>query len=172
MNRILFRGFSLIELLVVVVLLVLAGTMAVPAFGVFIERSRATAVADQLQAHLNFARASGVSLHRDIEVCGSSNGVDCDHAWGKGWIIQSSVSDGPLRLNRLGEREHLRWSGFRQSIRFKNNGTAPMGNGRFYICNDQSEVVWQLVINRQGRVRRVAGLEPSQTSSEGLCPAV
>lgn len=171
MNRIFFRGFSLVELVIVILLLALIGTVAIPAFGALIERSRATATADQLQAHLLFARTWGVSQRIDVEVCGSSNGVDCDHVWERGWIVRLPSSGELLRQHLLAPQEYLAGSR-RQPVRYRSNGTSPLSNLRFYLCDRNASVVWQLVINNQGRVRRVAGLDPEQKNDEGLCPPV
>ncbi len=170
MDRIFPRGFSLIELLVVAVLVALLGLFALPAFGTLIERQRATTLADQLQAHLHFARASSVTRNADVEFCGSSNGTDCDQGWQHGWIVRLRGSGETLRYHQLTPQDHLRWTRG-ETILFRSNGTAPLGNGRFYVCDREAAVVWQLVLNRQGRVRRVAGLEASQASDGRYCPS-
>lgn len=161
------RGFSLIEILIVVVLLALIGALAVPSFNNLIERSRATALADQLQAHLSFARASSVTMHRNIEVCGSSNGIDCDHSWRHGWIVRQVSNAEVLQHHRLTLQDHLYWNR-NKSIVFRGNGTSPASNGSFTICNGSSQTVWRLVLNNHGRVRREAGSKNGE-NDDGVC---
>lgn len=168
MQRTHFRGFSLIEALIVVALLTLIGALAVPSFNKLIDRSRTTALTDQLQSHLNFARASSVALHRNIEVCGSSNGIDCDNAWQQGWIVRQIGNAEVLQNHHLTLQDHLHWNRSKKSIIFRDNGTSPASNGHFTICDGHSQVVWRLVLNNHGRVRREAGLKVGE-SDEGLC---
>jgi len=70
-----------------------------------------------------------------------------------------------LQLTQLPTHDELRWSGFKQSIRFRDNGSSPTGNGRFYQCHKQ-QVVWQLILNRQGRLRQGT---PAENSSADQC---
>ncbi len=159
MNWIPFRGFSLVELLVVILLLALVATIAVPSYGALVERNRALALADQLQSQLAHARFVSVVRNRDVEVCGSSDGRRCDGSWNSGWILHVPNNDGELLSgHRLNQQQLLRWRGFSKAVRFRGNGTAPLGNGSFYICDSRTkEAVWQLTVNRQGRVRREPG---------------
>ncbi len=161
------RGFSLVDALIVVALLTILGAIAIPSFNSLVERGRANALADQLQAHLNFARASSVSLHRNIVVCGSSNGIDCDDGWQQGWIIRQAGQTEALRYHRLTARDHLYWNR-NPSIIFRDNGSSPASNGKFTICDGNLRVVWRLVINNQGRVKREAG-SASGGGHGGLC---
>lgn len=164
MQRTYFCGFSLIEALVVVAVLALIGAVATPSFTAFVERSRAIALADQLQAHLTFARATSVLRHRSVEVCGSSNGLDCDQAWHQGWVVRQVGNTEPLQSYRLAQRGWLRWNRGR-SVVFQSNGASPASNGHFYICNDKSEMLWSLVLNNQGRVKRMAGMSGDEHCS-------
>ncbi|MEG6970932.1 hypothetical protein V2A09_25645, partial [Pseudomonas aeruginosa] len=52
-------------------------------------------------------------------------------------------------------RTDIHWRGFDKRLRYLPNGTSPTGNGRFFECKDD-RIEWQLVLNRQGRLR-VAG---------------
>lgn len=162
-------GFTLVELLVVVALLAILAAFALPALGRLAENGRATALADLLQSQLAHARASSVLRRRDIDICGSSDGETCDGAWSEGWIIHEPPQGNVLSSHRLDKPARLRRGSASPIIRFRSNGTSPLGNSRFYICNEKLEVVVQLVISRQGRVRRVQGLEPGQDREEAGC---
>ena len=153
------RGYSIVEAMAVVVVLVSIVTMAFPSFADLIERNRTRALADRLQSQLAHARIASVTGRHDVTLCGSSDGEHCDGDWGRGWLLRVPGSEAPpLGSYRLQARESLRWSGFSRVIRFRSNGTSPVGNGRFYICDRRrNEVAWQLVINRQGRVQRIRG---------------
>jgi len=165
------RAFSLIELLITLTLLALLASIALPNFSGLVERNRIKALRNLLQTQINHARASSVLHNRDVVVCGSSDGQNCDNRWDTGWLLHFSDTEELLSQHRLSTQDRLRWAGFNKKIRFHGNGTAPGGNGRFYFCNNQNEVVLQMVLNRQGRLRRVSGLEPDQSESIGCALA-
>lgn len=74
--------------------------------------------------------------------------------WNEGWILKSPTSDEILSRDRIPELDGvLRWAGYRKEILFRSDGTSPTGNGRFFLCTPRG-LAWQLVINRQGRIRR------------------
>lgn len=157
MDRCAVRGFSLIEILVVVTLLALTVGMAVPSLSNLIDRNRALALADQLQSQLAHARALSVSRNRDVEICGSSDGEHCDGGWDRGWLLRFQGETQPFSRNVLKEREQLRLKTNKETVRFHGNGTSPLGNATFSICGAQARGVLQVVINRQGRVQRKVG---------------
>lgn len=158
MDRRAVFGFSLVEILVVVSLLALAAGIAIPSFGNLIDHNRALALADQLQSQLAHARALSASRNHDVEICGSSNGDHCDGGWDRGWLLHFGNEAEPFSRHVLNEHEYLRWKISAKPIRFHSNGTSPLGNRTFLICDAQGKtVVWKLVINRQGRVRRASG---------------
>ncbi len=160
-----YQAFSLIELLVTLSLVATLASIALPSFANLIERNSLQNLRNQLQAQLNHARASSVLHNRDVEVCGSTNGQDCDDQWQKGWLLHFVDKNVVISQQQLTSQEHIMWTGATKRIRFHGNGTSPLGNGRFYICNKLQAVALQIVINRQGRLRQATGLEPSQNQS-------
>lgn len=154
-------GMSLAELLVVISLLAIAASTALPAFTHFAQQNRLEALVDQLQGQLMHARATSVANNRNVIVCGSQDGQNCIRDWTSGWLVASPGNGEILSRHQL-NGERIRWAGASQHIRFHSNGTTSMGNGRFYICDGPEEVRWQLILNRQGRIKRVQGLEKNQ----------
>lgn len=163
-------GFSLLELLITLALIALLAVLAAPSLSSLVERNRTLAITEQLQAQLMLSRTQSVVHQRDTVLCGSAAGFACDGDWSRGWLSQQS-HDGQMMNHRhdLDGGRRVVWRGGLQAvIRFDANGTAPSGNGRFLICDAAQQVAWQLVLNRQGRVRRVQGLERGQNGA-GLC---
>ena len=83
------QGFSLVELMVALAVLVILVTVAIPSFNSTILRMRGSAVADKLISSLNLARSEAISRNTRVTVCASSDGVDCDNSasnWNSGWI--------------------------------------------------------------------------------------
>jgi type IV fimbrial biogenesis protein FimT len=159
------RAFSLIELLTTLTLITLLASIALPSLAGLIERNRITSLRDQLQAQLQHARASSVLHNQDAEVCGSSDGQHCDDQWRLGWLLYFVDSAQIISQQRLTARDRIMWVGATNRIRFHNNGTSPLGNGRLYICDQHQAAALQIVINRQGRLRQAAGLEAGQNQA-------
>ncbi|OHC27689.1 MAG: hypothetical protein A2Y50_12210 [Pseudomonadales bacterium RIFCSPLOWO2_12_59_9] len=157
-----YKAFSLIELLCCITLLSIFALVAMPAFGQWIQRNHIESQRDLLHTQLNQARATSVLHNRDVDACGSSNGLTCDNQWNHGWLLHYPDTNQLISQQQLTSEDHLRWAGARPVIRFHSNGTSPLGNGRFYLCDASGKVVAQIVISRQGRLRQVAGLEPNQ----------
>lgn len=159
------RAFNLPELLIVVTLLSLLALIAVPNLANLIEKNRIYSLRNLIQNQLLLARTNSVLHNRDIEVCGSSNGQLCDDQWSRGWLIRIVSGNQIIQKIQLNSDARITWSGATQKIRFHSNGTSPLGNGRFYFCDRKQDVILQIVINRQGRLRQASGLEPEQNQT-------
>lgn len=160
------NGFTLVELLVVLLLLAILGSLAMPAFAELIARNRQQALLNQIQGILQHARTQAILQRHIIEVCGATQALTCSTNWAGGWLVRMPSSGQILHTTQLPSPDALRWSGFTQTIRFRSNGTSPTGNGRFYQCHRQ-QIAWQLILNRQGRVRQGSPAENSASAS--LC---
>ena len=171
MQRMRSRGFSLAELLITLCLLAVLASLAAPNLNQFVQRNRQDNLRHSLTSHLRATRSNAIARARRIELCDSSSGQGCDSAWEKGWLIRDPATSTPLRYSPLSPDENLSWAGASlasQSITYQANGTTVSNNGRFILCNADRRVAWQLVINRQGRVRHIDGLESGQ-SDRVLC---
>jgi len=158
------RAFTLAELLISLALLTLLATIALPSLARTVERNRNLAAMHEIHAQLQQARAQAILRKQDIELCPSKNGLQCTLDWKNWWLmrVRSSKEHIHYAAPHSGLTE-LRWSGFSSSIRFHSNGTSPISNGRFYIC-EQGAITIQTVINRQGRVRWANTQENRQES--------
>lgn len=84
------RGFTLLELMVTIALLVILVSVAAPNFQTFMARNQLTAAANELMMSLQFARSEAIRQRRDTTICPSSNGTSCladKNDWTMGWII-------------------------------------------------------------------------------------
>ena len=89
-------GFSLVELMVVLVIAAITLAIALPSFGMLIERNRLVAQTNELTAALAFARAEAIRRNREIRVCPTnSTDDDCETggSWARGWLIWSDEND-------------------------------------------------------------------------------
>lgn len=93
-------GVTLVELMIVTTIVACLATVAIPAFGDLLIKSRISAATTTLQAAFLFARAEAIKRNKNVIVCRSlnsnsltptcaSNGgnVGSDAGWADGWII-------------------------------------------------------------------------------------
>ncbi|MFZ6870437.1 GspH/FimT family pseudopilin [Undibacterium sp. Di27W] len=94
------QGFTLLELMIVVVIVALLASIALPSYSAFITTSRISTSANALQGALLLARSEalklggGVTLCRSdnpeavAPVCATDNNVATTNAgWGSGWVL-------------------------------------------------------------------------------------
>lgn len=88
------RGFTLVELLIVIVIFAILAGIAIPNFAPQVANNRATAAANDLLGTLQYARSEAVKLNATVTVCSSPNpgaGSDCTGAtasWDGGWVVR------------------------------------------------------------------------------------
>ena len=86
------RGFTLLELMVVVVIAGLLLGLGVPAMGDFIRNSRMTSAANDVMAALHYARSEAIKRRVPVTVCTSSNALNATPSCANsnllsGWIV-------------------------------------------------------------------------------------
>lgn len=160
MSRTPTSGASLIELLYCLAIFS-ALLLATPDFLTWLQRNQQQALKNELLSTIQAARAYSILHKQSVEICGSSNGLDCDQSWSQGWLTRLPADATILRNTRLEGHHQLTWS--RASVIFQSDGMSTLSNGRFILCDESGSVAWQLVLNRQGRTRSIRGLEESQT---------
>jgi type IV fimbrial biogenesis protein FimT len=80
-------GFTLIEILVVVIILGVVLALAVPSFTGAVNGSRLAGTANELLASLKQARAEAVRRNQRVVVCPTINGTTCATNWSQGWLV-------------------------------------------------------------------------------------
>lgn len=149
------NAFTLVEMLTGLMLVALLTVIALPLLRSAIHTNQSKFVQDSLRASLHLARMHSVNNHLKVELCGSSDGNNCNNAWRSGWLIREQNSRAIVRSEEIGSNEQLTWKGFNKSVRFIPSGHSNTSNGTFTYCDEKSNATWQLVLNRQGRVRLV-----------------
>lgn len=74
------KGFTLIELMITITILVILSSIAVPSFQALTQNSRATALANELIAAFNLARSEAVKRGTQVSVCSAD--------WESGWRVE------------------------------------------------------------------------------------
>ncbi len=93
------QGFSLIELMIALAIMVILVTVAIPGFQSTLIRINASSIADTLISSLNFARSEAMNRNVRISMCASLDGLTCDAGasdWNSGWIVSTLTPVGAL----------------------------------------------------------------------------
>ena len=103
MNR--QRGFTLIELIITVAIVVILLTVGVPSFQEMMRSNRAATHANEFLTALNFARSEAVKRGRNVSLCPSTDQATCTGGtnWAAGWIVFFVNDDGDDEVLRVWE---------------------------------------------------------------------
>lgn len=81
-------GFTLLELIIVMVIVGILATLAVPGFSSLMKRNNLSTKYNNLAGNISLARMEAVKRSRTIVLCASNNETDCNsNDWSDGWIV-------------------------------------------------------------------------------------
>ncbi|GAB2621517.1 GspH/FimT family pseudopilin [Novilysobacter erysipheiresistens] len=158
-------GFTLIELMTALAVLVITLTIGVPAFAGLQQRARAATAYHLLTSSLAIARLGAVKRGEAVGVCPSTNGSSCedDTSWDGGWIVfsdpdrtgQPAAPNAVLqRIDGVGASLALRSTQGRTLVRFTPNGWAYGSNLSIRLCSrEPARLLGKVVVNNGGRPR-------------------
>ncbi len=158
------HGFTLLELLVVMTIVAVLTTFAIPGFAGWVERRHTDADRALLATTIYGARTAAIHLNQPVVMCpGDDQGCGRRNSWHEGAVVFAD----PNRNGRLDRGETLvggfgalngtvQWRSFRNRsyLRFLPNGLTDWQNGHFLLCptTDDPDLARQLVLNRAGRL--------------------
>jgi type IV fimbrial biogenesis protein FimT len=102
------RGFTLVELMVVIAIVGIGLAISLPDMSAFVRRNQITSSTNDLLAAINLARTEAVKRSVPAVACASANGVTCAGAvanWSVGYIVFSDVNGDGAR--QIGTEELL-----------------------------------------------------------------
>lgn len=170
-------GFTLIELATTMSVMVILAGIAAPSFASFIERQRASAAISSLMTHMALTRMSAITRNRRAVLCPSVDGQQCETStdWSAGWMLfmdddgnrMPDASDEIIRVDLEPTSRHLRVVSTtgRQQLRYLPDGRSAGTNLTISICNQQQELLGQVIVNNMGRPRSERPVVPT------ACPA-
>jgi type IV fimbrial biogenesis protein FimT len=140
------RGFTIVELMIVVAILGVLAAIGIPAFQDMTRNNRRATVVNELLANLMLARAEAAKRGQPVTVCGytSGGGTNCTGAgvWDYGWMvfvdvngngsIESSVSSGGVTYDETAMVLRRYVSDFGNEVKVRSN-TGGVTNGFLVI---------------------------------------
>lgn len=154
-------GFTLLELLVVIALVAVLATIAVPGLGKMMADRAVQAEARQLLAAVMLARSRALVSGQGV-LCPQPPGeVDCAGHFGEGYAVYGVDSAGTAVLARryrpgkgLTIRNRSGTAAVNHEVRWAADGLASR-NLTLSVCHPRAGDNWSLVLNRIGRPRLV-----------------
>jgi len=150
------RGFTLVEVLVVLAIAAVTLGLAVPALGEAVVRHRLRAATGAFLDTLDRARARAVWRNREVTVCASEDGRHClpTSDWSRGWATMDwrGTVD---RMPPLDPRLAVAHRAGRDAIDFAPNGTTRGDNQTVTLCvRGRPATAVSVVIGNAGLARR------------------
>jgi len=153
-------GFTLIESMVAIAVLLVLMAIAVPSFKEASYRSQLRSAANNLVTSAHFARSEAIKRNAPVTMCMSTDGEHCaaSGSWAQGWIVRSDVT---LRQQSATPSGVRITTGGVNSVTFQPTGVDAT-SAVFTVCRtpDQTGIEQRLVtIDATGRpsVRKTSG---------------
>ena len=197
MNR--NSGFTILELMVIVAIIGVLATVAVPSFQQTIMNNRLATQVNDFVSSLQLARSESVKRGTETRVCKSADGAACaaGGGWHQGWLVWidfngDGVPTAVVDANGDGAADETEILGVgvalkgsntlvgdanvADEIRFNSRGFATGFNGTFTLCDSRgAEEARGIVVANTGRVRRAVdldadGIEEDASNNPLACP--
>jgi type IV fimbrial biogenesis protein FimT len=150
------RGFSLLELLITLVIIIIFLAMSVPNAKIFINKSQDEVMSQELLHAIYFARSEAITRNTTVTLCKSIDSKSCSGDWLNGYII--ATNDQVLSVyHNVTTQGMIHWRGFPNGydhLTFFPSGLTDIQNGTFWYCVEaQSKAHWAIVLSQSGRAR-------------------
>lgn len=170
------RGFSLIEMLVVMLLIAIVVGIAIPNVSEFIRNERLTSQANDIVSDIAIARAEAMRRGGRVTICPSADEATCSADWAAGRIVfvdldrdmEADSGEEILRLRaKLPGNNALTWSATTQRLQFRASGLPSGGitsgtSDAFKLCDG--------AIAGAGRLITVSSLGMIESKRTTSCP--
>ncbi|QRY82385.1 GspH/FimT family protein [Pseudomonas sp. PDNC002] len=150
-------GFTVIELMVVVFVVAIFVSVALPSFSTAITNSRLQSASNELASLIQYARSTAVQNNQSMNLCASS-GV---------WSVRKSCTDASATVLRsFTPPTGVTVSASVASLTFRSNGTASSAADLIACVNSSASTGYKLSVQASGFVRiNAQGKDGSSTLS-------
>ncbi|RLA50943.1 MAG: pilus assembly protein [Gammaproteobacteria bacterium] len=183
-------GFTLVELMIVVIVVAVLLTVAAPSMLNLLQKNRLQTAADNFYAALMAARSEAVKINLPVVICKSSDGAACvlSGNWEQGWLMYADLdsdstkdpSDPILRVGealKSGDTLRVRSApgaaggAFANLLVYRNDGSSSgtTGTEAFVFCDAAKNLITarEILVTLTGRPRR----QPmTTTTTTTTCP--
>ena len=170
MNKNITKGFTLIEFMVMIAVLIIVIAVAAPQFNRLQASIEADQVTGTLTSLLTESRTHAFIHRKRLGICASHDGETCDaHAWNEGVLIYHDKTANRLhdphepihKYMRL-DLKHgsLEWRGYglKNNILFQPDTGMPRGsNGSFLYCASEPKNSRKIIMGDMGNPRFIKG---------------
>lgn len=160
------RGFTLVELMVVLTVAAILLALAAPSFSDMIMNNRQTVTINELIGDLNLARSEAIKRRQQVLVCpraGNTCSTSASPTWDQGWIVFADLdddealgaSDSILRRREIGHQGFTVRASSAASVQYLPSGALHPGtNQTFNFCDARGAThARALVLGASGRAR-------------------
>lgn len=159
------RGFSLIELMVTLGVLLISTTVGLPALAGLLEHQRSAAALGALTTQMQLARMAAITYRQPALLCPSRDGADCDGGadWSGGWIVfldrdgnrRVDAGDEIIRAETAPTSRQLQVQATtgRPHVRYLPDGRSAGSNLTISVCNRDGQLLGAVIVNNAGRPR-------------------
>jgi type IV fimbrial biogenesis protein FimT len=159
------KGFTLIELMVVLSIIGILTSLALPSFESFIRKQESSGQINHLYTSLYLARSEAVKRNQTVTICKSSTKSHCGGDWSDGWLMFEDINNNGsfdlgeslITTGQLKTGYTLRWSAFGSTsyIRFDKNGMTASHNGTFKLCpaDKDDRFASAVIVSKTARIR-------------------
>lgn len=157
-------GFTLLELVVLLLLLGVTASIALPAWRTLIADNRVNIAANSLVLSLQRARSEALKRNAVVLVCAGDIETGCREAgdWSAGWLVTVDAnSDGRANPGEIfisetkpGPNARVRSTRRSAPIAFHHDGRSPGSNATWSVCDRYGTArTRKIVLSNEGRVR-------------------
>lgn len=155
-------GFSLVELLILLSLIAIVATLAIPSYRLLICKTRVRVTTAQLMRLITQAREMAIHYQTAVIICGSQSGIDCDGEWAQGQLIAIKQPRKELSAYpELAQGIRVEWRsnlGHNQFLEFGPMGL-PEGQWGSFWLSVEGELKARITVNLMGHLRVSEGFK-------------
>lgn len=159
------RGFTLIEIIVVLTVLGILVGIAAPALNTFVHSNRLVTTTNDLVADFSLARNEAIKRSKVTGVCKSSDGTSCTNGgtWASGWIVFVDTNDDAVwtagdEVIRTHEAlTKITVTSAADSVLYNRSGSITAGTGAYSICSSAIHQTRDVTLSTTGRSNITSG---------------